>query len=328
MDRLGQRVGRRNFIAALSALGVSALANAVEAKAFTLGLLWIEQKPSKLLPPLLSDLRARGYEPGRNLRILDFTVSSYEALPEAAARLVAQKPTVIVANGGTASQAAHKATQTIPIIAATVGEPQKLGIGRSLSRPGSNLTGISMVNLDVVGKRIQLLKSTFPALKHIAVVYYAQSEGEALQVSEAQQAAKRLGMKATVVPLRTAEDILPTIRGLPKQRVDGIFFVGSSMLRANRDRLVMVVAQARLPATYNDATYPEAGGLMSYGQDLARNFYRLGAYVDKIFRGASPADMPIEQFSDAELVINLRVAKQQKWTIPDAVLVSATRVID
>jgi len=318
---------------ALALMGVSIALPRVawaQPKTAHIALFWIEtSRPSSFAAAFIEGLRERGYVVGRDVRIDDrFLVDGYDALALAASRLTAEKPDIIVAYGTTAVQAAHKATKTIPVVVAGASDPVKLGVVTSLPRPGGNVTGIVLMNLDLAGKRMEILKEAFPALRKVAVVFSPQSASEVVQLKNAEAAARTLGLETQPVEVRNASEITAAIEAIDRARIQGIAFVGSTMFRANRERVIAAVARTRLPAMYVDNFFTEAGGLLSYGQDLAENFRRAAIYVDKILKGANPGELPMEQPVRLELIVNLKTARALGLTVPRPVVLRADRIIE
>lgn len=322
-------MNRRGALAALLVMGLGPGVSGAQPRVPTVGVLWIEAtKPSAQLAPLLEGLRARGHVAGQNLRIDErFVVDSYAGLAPAAAQLVAAKPDVIVAFGGSAIEAAHRATKTIPIVMVGGGDVVKLGIVKSLAKPGGNVTGLTGISADLSGKRLELLKEAFPAARRVAVVLYPGSEVELQSLRTYQSAAAALRLEVRPVEVRGAADIERFVAALSRADADVIAFVGSTLFRANASRIVAAAAKTRLPAIYTDALYPDLGGTMSYGPSIADYFRQAGAYIDKILKGAKPADLPMEQPTRLELVINARAAREQGIELGRALLARADRII-
>jgi putative ABC transport system substrate-binding protein len=296
----------------------------------TVGLLWIEStKPSPYLVPLEQGLRKLGYKPGQNIRLDErFLVERYEDITESARRLVAEKPDVIVVYGGTAALALQKATATIPVVIATSGDPVTLGLVKSLSRPGTNFTGLTAFTTDLSGKRLELLKAAFPRMRRVAVALYPLSESEMIALKNYEAAARERGIEVRKVEIRGPEAIQPALASVKALKVDAIAFIGSTMLRAHAAQLVTEAAKTGLPAIYTDQLFTELGGVMSYGPDVGDNFRGAATYIDRILKGAKPADMPVVQSTQLPLVINLKAAKAQGLDIPREFLLRADRVID
>ena len=321
-------MNRRDVLLAALAAGVPGLSHP-QSRVPTVGLLWIEAaKPSPQLAPLLEGLRARGYEPGRSIRIDErFLVEGYAALSQAARRLVAEKPDVIICYGGTATQAARNATATIPIVMIGSSDPVKLGFIKSLAKPGGNITGVTAITSDLSGKRLELLKEAFPQMRRFAVVFSPRSLAERESLRNYEAAAQRMGLQTRAVEVQGKDDLAGVVAGLSKRDVDAIAFVGSTLFRANASQVASAAAKTGLPAIYVDATFAEAGGLMSYGPSLSQYFREAAAYVDKILKGAKPGDLPVEQPTRLDLVINARAAKEQRIELGPALLARADRIV-
>ena len=323
-------MNRRRTLAALAVLGVAPGALLAQGRVPTVGLLWIEAaKPSPYLSALLEGLGDYGYLPGRNIRIEErFLVAEYQQLATAAERLVAQKPDVIVTVGGTAIQAARKATATLPIVMIAGGDPVKLGMVKSLARPGGNVTGFTIIGSELAGKRIELLKEAFPTIRRIAIALYPESEGERIALANLTAAAQSVGWRSSSVEIRSADEIEPVVAQVARSGADALVVAGSTLLRANRSRLVAAIGKTRLPAIYADSLFVYEGGLLSYGPNLSDALRRGAAYIARILKGAKPADLPVEQASRMELMVNARTAKQQGIELPRSLLLRADRVID
>ena len=313
------------------ALAITAVPAAVFAqrKPPTVALLWIEtSKPSPYLGPLTAGLREHGYVVGRDIRIDEsYLVSDYGAMAGAARRLAADKPDVILTYGATSATVVSKATSTIPIVMVSAGDPVGLGLVQSLSRPGGNLTGLSTFNVDLSGKRIELLKEAFPAVRRIAVALYPGSKVEVESYRNYEKAASGLAVALRKVEVRHAAEIEPVVGALGKAQVDAITFVGSTLFRANAEALIAAVAHTRLPAMYVDGYFTERGGLLSYGSNASENFLRSASYIDRILKGANPGDLPIEQPTKVELVVNLKTSAALRIPISRALLQRVDRVI-
>jgi len=248
---------------------------------------------------------------------------------ELAAELVRLKVDIILAAGGTGLiQAAKNATKTIPIVMTGGGsDPVEAGLVESLARPGGNVTGITTFARQLAGKRLELLKEAVTKLVRVAALYDPANSNDIVEVKELLPADAR-ALKLTIQPweIRAVDDFEKVFAALNKQRPDGLYVTGSPLMGANRKRIADFAIKSRLPSVSN-RTYVDAGGLMSYGADLADSYRRIAIYVDRILKGAKPADMPVEQPTKFELVINLKTAKQIDLMIPQKVLARADKVI-
>ena len=277
-------------------------------------------------------LRERGYIEGQNIAIeYRFAEGKLNRLPELVAELVRLKVDVIVVAGGTPDiRAAKNATKTIPIVmTGPGGDPVEAGHVESLARPGGNVTGVTLLTRNLSGKRLELLKEAIPKLAHVAVLYDpAVSSTGRLQVKDDLPVVAR-ALRLTLQPweVRVADDFERVFAALNKQRPDGIYVLGGPLLNANGKRIADLALKSRLPSMYNDRASVDAGGLLYYGADQAEMYRRVAYYVDRILKGTKPADLPVEQPTKFELVINLKTAKQIGIAIPQSVLYRADRVI-
>jgi putative tryptophan/tyrosine transport system substrate-binding protein len=276
-------------------------------------------------------LREIGYIQGENI-IIEYRYGEgrRDRFPEVAAELVRLKVDVIVVAGGsTLAQAAKNATQTIPIVMMGGGtDPVTAGLVESLARPGGNLTGLTILSRELGGKRLELLKEAVPKLARVAVLYDPSNRDSELDVKEVLPVTART-LRLTLQPwqVRRTDDFDRVFAAMGKQRPDGLYVPPDAPMRVNEKRIVGFALNSRLPSTY---FYPEAidaGGLMFYGVDLAERWRRLATYVDRILKGAKPADLPVEQPTKFALVINLKTAKQIGLTIPQSMLYRADKVI-
>jgi putative ABC transport system substrate-binding protein len=277
-------------------------------------------------------LRDLGYVEGRNLVIEDRGAGGKpERLAALAAELVALKVDVIVAPGTLAALAAKGATTTIPIVFPTVGDPVIDGLVESLPRPGGNVTGLANLTVgELIGKALQLLKEVLPRTSRVAAL--TQSGATPPQtakevVTQTKAASRALGVAIDFVEIRRPEDLDAAFTEMTRKRADAIVVLPWATLFGQRTRIVALAEKHRLPAVYTYREYVESSGLMSYGPDLADSFRRSAMYVDKILKGAKPADLPVEQATKFELVINLKTAKALGLTIPPSVLGRADQVI-
>jgi putative ABC transport system substrate-binding protein len=270
-------------------------------------------------------LRHLGYIEGQNINIeYRYADSRTERLPELAADLVRLEVDVIVAGGTQVNVAAKKATRTIPIVMANADDPLGSGLVESLAKPGANVTGLSSMSLELNGKRLELLREAFPKIRRLAVLWHTLSNPA---FKETQAAAAPLGFVIRSLEVRGRTELESAFPLITKERVDGLFPVTSAFMSANRKPIVEFAAKNRLPALYPNDEYVADGGLMSYAANVHEMHRRAATYVDKILKGAKPADLPVEQPKKFELIINLKTAKQIGLTIPPNVLVRADRVI-
>src|SRR5215813_4008293 len=277
-------------------------------------------------------LRNLGYIEGQNIVIeYRYAEGKVDRAPELAAELVRLKVDIIVVGSGDQwIRAAKNATRTIPIVMAGQGsDPVRAGHVESLARPGGNVTGLTVLSRELGGKRLELLKEAVPKLSRVAVLYDPANPPSLHEVKELLPADAH-ALKLTIQPweIRAVDDFEKVFAALNKQRPDGLYSFGAGVvMRPNQKRIVDFSLKSHLPSMYSSREGVEAGGLMSYGTDLADNYRRVAYYVDRILKGAKPADLPVEQPTKFELVINLKTAKQIGVTIPPDVLARASRVI-
>jgi putative ABC transport system substrate-binding protein len=294
-----------------------------------IGLLSGAADPAKpvLWEPFFEALRQLGYLEGQTI-ILErrFANGQTERVPELAADLARLKIDLIVVTGTTETRAAKQATATIPIIMVTAPDPIESGLVASLSRPGGNVTGLSMLAPELTGKRIEILKETVQA-GHIALLTWAaDTTGESVR-QEAENAAKALKVKLTAVAVRDADGLGDAFSMMKRKQLQGIVVPLRLLFVNQRARIVELAGKNRLPAIYESAAFVEAGGLMSYGPLLSDLYRRAAVYVDKILKGRTPADLPVEQPIKFEFIVNLKAAKAIGLTIRPNVLARADRVI-
>jgi putative tryptophan/tyrosine transport system substrate-binding protein len=274
-------------------------------------------------------LRELGYVEGKNI-VIEYrhAEGKLDRLSALAAELVRLKVDVIVTGGGGgATRAAKEATKTIPIVMAGDVDPVGQGSVTSLARPGGNITGLSTLTPEISGKRLELLKEIVPKLSRVAVLGTSTGPSTARLLQEVEPVAGAFGVKLQFLDIRSAKDIETAFRAATKGRAEGILVLTGPVINAQRKQIADLAAKSRLPAIYPFPEYVDAGGLMSYSASIADLYRRAAIYVDKILKGAKPADLPVEQPTKFELVINLKTAKQIGVTIPQSVLYRADRVI-
>ena len=281
--------------------------------------------------PSYRSLRERGYIEGQNIAIeYRYTEGKRDRTPELAAELVRLKVDIIIVAGGPIwVQAVQNATKTIPIVMTGAGgDPVEAGLIESLARPGGNVTGVTNLTGELGGKRLELFKEAVPKLARVAVLYDPATRASALDVKEVLPAAAR-ALRLTIQPwqIRAADGFEKVFAALNKERPDGLYVSPGPLTLANRKRIADLVLKRRLPSMYVRSEFVDAGGLMSYGADLADSYQRVAYYVDRILKGAKAADLPVEQPTKFEFVINLKTPKQIGVTINTDVLARATRII-
>jgi putative tryptophan/tyrosine transport system substrate-binding protein len=277
-------------------------------------------------------LRELGYIEGQNIATeYRYAEGKLDRFPELAAELVRLKVDIIVISGGAGTvRAANNATKIIPIVIAGLPvDPVEAGLVESLARPGGNVTGLSILSRELAGKRLELLKESVPKLARVAVLYDpALARVVALEMKELLPvAARALGVTLQSWEVRGAEDFDKVFAALNRQRPDGLYVSGSPLMNNNQKRTVGFAIERQLPSAYGNREAVDAGGLMSYHADTADIYRRVATYVDRILKGAKPAELPVEQPTKFELIINLKTAKQIGLTIPPNVLARADKVI-
>jgi putative ABC transport system substrate-binding protein len=287
----------------------------------------------RVLESFLQGLRALGHVEGRNLQIeYRDAEGKVERFPALAADLAALKVDVIVTFGGTrAALAAKQATTTIPVVFGAVGDPVEEGLVSGLARPGGHVTGLAVAVPELVHKSMELLKEVVPGVSRVALLFKPDAAPEPTtkaRLKAADVAARTLGIRLQVVEARGPEDFDRAFSDMTRAGAEALTVQSTPVFDSHRRRLVDLAARNRLPAVYSFSVYVEAGGLMSYGNDLADLARRAATYVDKILKGAKPAELPVEQPTKFELAINLKTAKALGLTIPPSLLARADQVIE
>jgi putative ABC transport system substrate-binding protein len=275
-------------------------------------------------------LRELGYIEGQNIAFeYRYAVGKRDRFPELAAELVRLKVDIVIVDGGNnPARALKNATNTIPIVMMGGSDPVEAGLVKSLARPGGNVTGLTNFARELGGKRLELLKEVVPKIARVAVLYDSANTSQVREVKEILPVTARV-LKLAVQPweIPDADGFERAFGASNKERTDGLYVLSGTRISGNYERIAGYALRRRLPSIYNNREAVEAGGLIYYGGDLADSYRRVAVYVDKILKGAMPADLPIEQPSKFELAINLRTAKQIGVTIPQRVLARADRVI-
>src|SRR6266849_6163022 len=303
------------------------------AKVARIGFLALNLAPNPHLPEAFRQgLRDLGYVEGGNVEIEYRDAEGRpERLPALAAELVALKVDVILAGSTPQALAAKQATRTLPIVFASAPDPVASGLVTSLARPGGNVTGLSNIAPELVGKRLELLKQAVPGVSRVAVLWQPGGSGEHTEkdmLKEVEVAGRALGVRLQFVEARGPADFDRAFSDMTRAHASALTSLGGSMFFNERRRLVDLAAKNRLPAVYPQREFVDAGGLMAYGPNFADLFRRAATYIDKILKGTKPADLPVEQPTKFELVINLKTAKALGLTIPQSVLLRADQVIE
>ena len=284
--------------------------------------------PSANLEAFRQGLRELGYVEGKNIVVeYRYAEGKSDRLPELVSELLHLKVNVIVVSGTGPTSAAKRATSTIPIVMAQSSDPVGSGVIASLARPGGNVTGLTTIAAELSGKRLELLKEASPSVSRVAVLWDPDSPGPVVAFKETQVVAQTLGVQLQSLEARSPNDFEGAFKAATRERAGALTVLASLLTLTHRKPIVNLAAKNRLPATYPDSQFVEAGGIMSYGTDVADLWRRAATYVDKILKGAKPGDLPVEQPTKFELVINLKTAKQIGLTIPPNVLARADKVI-
>ena len=320
---------RRKFVALLG--GVVATwpfaARAQQKAVPVIGFLRPGQPPKSWIEAFQQGLRELGYVDGQNV-VVEFrsTDGSIDQLPQLVDELTRRKVNVILASAGPTAQAAKKATTSVPIVFVGVNFPVEAGLVLSLGRPGGNITGLANNPVDFAGKRLELLRELVPTLRRVAAIWDRTNSTNSLQFEGAAVAARTLGIQLEPIPVRESNDFESAFQSA--RGSDGLLVLDSPLFITHRTELAGLAARNQLPTMYGFREMTEAGGLISYGAHYPDMYRRAAAYVDKILKGAKPADLPVEQPTKFELVINLKTAKALGLTIPQSVLLRADQVID
>ena len=321
-------MNRRDTVLALLALSAAPLTAGAQqtGKVHRIGLLRVGSPPPGFIEPFRQGLRELGYVEGQSIIIEYGLAENVAQLPELAARLLRLKVDVLVASGTPSVMPARNATSTVPVVFVAAIDPVATGVVTSLARPGGNVTGVSAVHADAVGKRLQLLKELLPKASRIAFMVRATSPATAQYVKEAELAARTLGIQLQILAVRDPGDLEGAFASA--QGASALLTVDDAMLTAQRTRIADLALKNRLPTISGFSEMVEAGGLMSYGPHYGDLYRHAAAQVHKILKGTKPADLPVERPTKFELVINLKTAKALGMTIPQSVLLRADRVIE
>ena len=324
---------RRDFIkaAGVSILGFPLAAQAQQpAKLPVIGFLGANTPAAqrRSTEALIQRLRELGWNEGRNIAIeYRWAEGSSERSPKLMAEFVELPVDVIVTHAPLNVIAAKRATSTIPIVFAAVGDPVGIGVVASLSRPGGNVTGLSLQSADLAGKRLEILREILPGLRRVVVLTNADSPNAALEIREVQSAAQALGLDVAFEKIRRAEDIASAL-AVPKAGAEALYVQTDPIFNTHRSRIMALALDARVPTISGTREYVEAGSLISYGANLTDLFRRAGDIVDKILRGAKPSDLPVQQPTKFDLILNLKTARKLGLDLSASLIARAEEVVE
>jgi len=325
-------IAKLSLVLILSVLSAPHVAHAQPTgKVYRLGLLGSGSATAQagLVEALRDGLRERGWVEGRNILIdYRFAENRFDRLPDLAAELVRLKVDLIVAMPAAAAVAAKKATDTIPIVMASVANPVGLGLVASLARPGGNVTGLAGSAEDIYGKRLQLLKEATPNARRVAILSNPASATQPISVGNVKTAAQSLGVSLQLLEVRAPNDFDGAFAAMAKNRTEALLVVADPLFGTHAARLAELVAKYRLPSIYATRGEFDPGGLIFYGSSIPQQVRRAAVYVDKILKGAKPGDLAVEQPTKFDLVINLKTAKEIGITIPPSLLLRADQVLE
>jgi len=327
-----KKVGWSSVLVATMLLAVAVVAEAQQPKKIPrIGFLGASNASTEAtyVKPFRERLREIGYVEEQNFTIeYRFSEGKVDRLPDLAAELVRLKCDVIVTTGTEAAEVAKKVTNTIPVVMAFGGDAERRGIIASLARPGGNITGLTSINTELSGKRLELLKEIIPKLSQVGYLWSPTNRDADYGMKETETVARSLGLGIQSLEVKGPDDIERAFQAATKKRAQALMLGGGGgFLSSHQKRIVELAAKNRLPGVYPNVRYVEAGGLMTYSEDRSEMLRRAAEIVDKILKGTKPADLPVEQPKKFELIINLKTAKQIGLTIPPNVLARADRVI-
>jgi putative ABC transport system substrate-binding protein len=325
-------VNRRTFLCGLTlgVFGAPLAAQAQTGKLYRVGFLGntTAALEANLVGPFRQGLRDLGYVEGQNIVIeYRWAEGKYERFPALISELLAQKVDVIVTAGTPATLAVKKATSLVPLVMVAVGDPVGTGVVPSLNRPGGNITGLTSISTEMDGKRLELLREVVPSVSHVAVLWNAASPLQAVAEKQTQAAAQVLRMKVLSLGVRTLGEIDAALATIVREKPAALLVLADRLFLQHRAHIMDFATQQRLPGVHAYRELVEVGGLMSFGPSYADMHRRAAYFVDRILKGAKPADLPVERPGLFELVINLKAAKALGLTIPQSVLLRATEVI-
>ena len=323
---------RREFIAVLGSAATWPLAARAQQPAKVAQIGFLGPAPAATYLPRLEALRAGlrdlGYVEGKNIAIEFRWAERVEQLPEMAAELVRMKVDIILASSSTYVEAARQATKTIPIVFAVHADPVGVGHVASLARPGGNITGLSTLLTDLAPKELEILKEALPQTTRIGILWNPTTPSHGPAVRAVEAAGQKLGVQLLLVPARSVEEFDGAFSTMTRERMGSLLVIGSPLAFSQRVPLAELALKHRLPGMFQSRENVEAGGLMSYGVDYNDLHRRAALYIDKILKGVKPADLPVEQASKYELIINLKTANTLGLAIPESLLLRADKVIE
>ena len=324
-------IGRREWLAALGAGALGPLSSVLAQQPASARVGWLSldrADGSLFFEPFRGGLRELGWVEGRNLTIeARWAEGSRERLEQMAAELVASKPHVIVTQGG-ALQPFRRVSGTVPVVFGFSGDPVIAGYAESLARPGRTFTGVSFLSLELVGKRVELLKDVVPNLTRVAILANPEHPGDQAELRASEAAAKALGLTLEYFAVRDVPELERALTAIPKTRSEAVVAFPDALTLRTRDRIARFGLEHRMPVVSGWAQFAEAGCLMTYGPNLHAAYRRLATFVDRILKGAKPAELPVELPTSVELVVNLRTAAALGIKIPPLVLARADRAIE
>jgi putative tryptophan/tyrosine transport system substrate-binding protein len=324
-----RRLLLRALLCCITLAAPSALLAQEQPRVWRIGFLVPDSSSTRVYDGFPQGMRELGYFEGKNCVILRrFADGKYERLPSLAAELARSNVDVIVAGTSLSVQAAHQATATIPIVMVAVPDPVGEGFATSLSRPGANITGLSSIVTELSIKHLELLRTAVPKLSRVAVLINPLNPSDSLILEQIHGAAYARGVKVLPVEASSASQIVAAFGAMTRERAEALIVAADSYFDVQRDQITKLAVSNRLPTIFSSREMTEAGGLMSYGQDLTEHYRRAATYVDKILKGAKPGNLPIEQPTVLEFVINRRTAKALGLTIPQELILRADKVIE
>jgi putative tryptophan/tyrosine transport system substrate-binding protein len=323
-------MNRRGFVALVGTALLPRWAGAQQPSVWRIG--WLSNDKAENSPffdVFRGGMRDLGYIEGRNLLIVArFAGGSTAQLDRLAVELVGLKPHVIVTQGGPATHPVIQAGATMPVVFGYSGDPVESRVVDSLARPGRNFTGVSFLSLELVGKRMELLKEALPGLKRVAIIARPEHPGEQGELRASQAAAQRLGIAIDYYPARNESDLEDAFASILKSRSEAVVVFPDAFTMRHSEKIAAFAVKSRVPSISGWAQFAERGNLMAYGPNLRDSYRRLATYVDKIIKGAKPADLPVELPTSVEFVVNLKTARALGISIPKELLFRADRVIE